>query len=291
MRKNLLIAALLAFVPALGTAQARGTAVFTGTVVFSILRPIAIAVVSFPGLSLVRTTNDRGEFRISEIPPGRQQVLVRRIGFGQLDTAIVFRDSQTVERRVVLGRIVRLDSVVVVETKPVDRELSDFEENRSKGFGRFLTRAQLEKMEGQSMAGVLQQLNGIGLIRGSASQSWVMSKRGVTSRCPTPRQGETIAQAEAQQAITDECLRRERVFYVPETFELRQGMARGCYALVYFNRQLMNPGRPTMPFDVNTFAPIQVEAIEWYEGASSVPMRYSAQDTRCGVLIIHGRRS
>ena len=95
MRKNLLIAALLAFVPALGTAQARGTAVFTGTVVDSILRPIANAEVSFPGLSLVRTTNDRGEFRISEIPPGRQQVLVRRIGFGQLDTAIVFRDSQT----------------------------------------------------------------------------------------------------------------------------------------------------------------------------------------------------
>jgi len=291
MRKNFLIAGLTALLPVLVHAQARGTAAFSGTVVDSVLRPIANAEVSFPGLALVKTTNDRGEFRISEIPAGSQHVVVRKIGFGQLDTTMVFRDSQTVERRVVLGRIVRLDSVVVVENKSVDREMADFEENRSKGFGRFLTRAQLEKMEGQSMAGVLQQLSGVGLIRGSGGQSWVMSKHGVSSRCPTPKQGETVALAEREQAITDDCLRRERVFYVPETFELRQGMSRGCYALVYFNRQLMNPGRPTMPFDVNTFAPIQIEAIEWYEGMSAVPMRYSTQDARCGVLIIHGRRN
>ena len=43
---------------------------------------------------------------------------------------MVFRDSQTVERRVVLGRIVRLDSVVVVEKQPRDRDMSDFDENR-----------------------------------------------------------------------------------------------------------------------------------------------------------------
>src|SRR3954470_6616380 len=149
MRRNLLIAAFVVLVPAVSSAQARGTAVFAGTVVDSVLRPIPNAEVSFPGLSLVRTTNDKGEFRIQEIPSGGQHVIVRKIGFGQLDTTIVFRDSQTVERRVVLGRMVRLDSVVVVENKAVDRELADFEENRSKGFGRFLTRAQLEKMEGQ----------------------------------------------------------------------------------------------------------------------------------------------
>jgi hypothetical protein len=100
-----------------------------------------------------------------------------------------------------------------------------------------------------------------------------------------------MAQARANQQATDDCLRSERVFYVPDDFEARQGVSRSCYALVFVDRSLVNGGRPTTPFDANTFAPMQLQAVEWYENAGGVPSFYNSQDIRCGVLILHLRRT
>ncbi len=293
VHKSLLVttAALACALPTAANAQAKG-AVFAGTVVDSVQRPIANAEVSLPGLGITKTTDDKGVFRLTDIPVGNQRISIRRIGFGQLDTVIVFVEGQTIERRVTLGRVAILDSVVVVDVKPsTDPLLADFEENRAKGFGRFVTRPQLDKMEGQTLGSVLQQLQGIGLIRGSGGQSWVLTKRGPASRCPTPRQGMTMAQARANQQVTDDCLRSERVFYVPDDFESKQGVTRACYARVYVDRGLMNPGNPATPFDANTFAPMQLQAVEWYESSGGVPSFYTSHDTRCGVLILHTRRA
>lgn len=292
VHKSLLMTALLArVVPATADAQAKG-AIFAGTVVDSVQRPLANAEVSLPGLGISKSTDDKGAFRLTDIPAGNQRISIRRIGFGQLDTVMVFTDGQTIERRVTLGRVAILDSVVVVDVKPsTDPLLADFEENRAKGFGRFVTRPQLDKMEGQTLGSVLQQLQGIGLVRGSGGQSWVLTKRGPASRCPTPRAGNTLAQARANQQVTDDCLRSERVFYVPDDFESKQGMSRACYARVYVDRALMNPGDPATPFDANTFATMQLQAIEWYESSGGVPAFYTTHDTRCGVLILHTRRA
>jgi hypothetical protein len=57
------------------------------------------------------------------------------------------------------------------------------------------------------------------------------------------------------------------------------------------DRQLMNPGKPTMPFDLATFsATREIEAVEWYESESQTPPRYGAQNARCGVLVIHVKK-
>jgi hypothetical protein len=292
IHKSLLIKAALAawLLPATAIAQAKGTAVFAGTVVDSVHNPIANAEVSLPGLGITKSTDDKGAFRLTDIPAGNQRVSIRRIGFGQLDTVIVFAENQTVERRVTLGRIVQLDSVVVVEKPNADPFLADFEENRAKGFGRFVTRAQLDKMDGQPLPTVLQQLQGVSLLRGPAGQAWVVSKRGPSSRCPVQRPGESMTQVRANQRAADDCLRAERVFYVPDDFEAKQGVSRACYAVVYLDRSLMNPGTPTTPFDANSLATMPLQAIEWYENSSGVPALYTAHDPRCGVLILHTRR-
>jgi hypothetical protein len=148
----------------------------------------------------------------------------------------------------------------------------------------------MAKKEGQSLASVLQQLEGLALIRGSGGQSWVISKRGPSTRCPGPRPGASYAEAMAAQERTDDCLRSERVFYVPDPVELKQGMKRACYALVYLDRNLMNLGNPTIPFDANSLATIQLDAIEWYESRGSTPAAYSAHDARCGLLVLHSRQ-
>ena len=38
-------------------------------------------------------------------------------------------------------------------------------------------------------------------------------------------------------------------------------------------------------------SPDQVEAIEYYSGPASTPMRYSRQNSNCGVIVIHTRRT
>ena len=60
---------------------------------------------------------------------------------------------------------------------------------------------------------------------------------------------------------------------------------------MYLDNLLMNPQQPTEPFDINTIAPEQIEAIEFYAGASQTPLRYSNLNSACGVLVIHRRRS
>ncbi len=277
------------FLPTLLTAQASGRAVFAGTVVDSLQHPIAEAEVSLPGLPLSRLTDANGNFRLTGLPAGAQRVVVRRIGFGQLDTSIVFADSQTVLRRITLGRIVRLDSVVV-QGRSLDLDMTNFEEHRKLGFGRFLTRDQLEKVGGATLAAAVTGMQGLALLRGSGGQSWVVSKRAVPTRCPPVRPARDYNDAVAAQRVTDDCLRAERVYYVPEDFEARTGVQRACYALVYLDRSPLNATHPTMPFDVNTFLPSQLESVEWYENDAQVPAPYNASDARCGLLVLHKRR-
>ena len=290
MRKRvLMVSVMLLLLPPAATAQGKGTATFTGTVVDSVQRAIAGAEVSFPDLAIAKLTDEKGVFRLTDIPAGNQRVIVRRIGFGQLDTVMVFRDNQTIERRVTLGRVAMLDSVVVAGEKP-DRELADFEANRARGFGRFVTRAELDKIENQSLSSVVQGLQGLGVMRGTTGQSWVTARRSPMTRCPGGRPAVSPAEAAAMQRITDDCLRSERLYYVPEDHETRQGMKRACYSLVYVDRGLMNSGTPTPPFDLNTIQPTQLQGIEWYETTASLPSTYSTGNARCGVLVLHMRR-
>ena len=291
MRRSLTML-LAVVVPAIAGAQATGTAVFAGTVVDSTRRPLPNAEVSLPALSLTRMTDDSGKFRIPGIPAGTHRVVVRRIAFGQLDTSITFADDHTVQLRISLGSVVRLDSVVVTErTSTPDVLMQTFEESRKKGFGRFVMRAQLEQQSGVTLGSIVASLHGVSGLRGTAGQLWIASKRSPPTGCPPVRPGETPRLAEQQQRITDDCLRRERLYYVPEDFEALQGMKRGCYALVYLDYTPLNATHPVMPFDLNTFIPAQIEAIEWYESEGAVPPPYGAANARCGLLVLHKRRT
>lgn len=293
MRRSFIVI-VAALVPAVASAQTppAGTAVFTGTVVDSLRHPLANAEVSLPTLALTRTTDDAGSFRIAGIPAGTHRVTMRRIGFGQLDSSITFADEHTVQVRITLGSVVRLDSVVVTSKNTTrDVLMQAFEENRAKGFGRFVIRDQLEKQSGVTLGSIVASMQGVAAWRGTGGQLWIASKRSPPSRCKPVKLGRTPQEAEAEQRVTDQCLRSERLYYVPEDFEALQGMKRSCYALVYMDYNVLNGTHPVMPFDLNTFLPAQIEAIEWYESDGAVPAPYNAADARCGLLVLHKRRS
>jgi hypothetical protein len=288
MQRILVTAAMALFATSAAHAQAK-LVLFTGTVVDSTRKPLENAEVSIGGMNLVKTTNDKGVFRIDNVPAGVHHVTVRKIGYAQLDTSLAFPEDQEIEWRVTMReRVVTLDSVIV--SASVDPLIKEFEENRKRGFGRFMTRADLSKQDGVTLPNVLRSLSGANIVQTNTNTRFITSKRAPITGCPIPRMSESREGLRAEQARTDECLRRERIFYVPEAGEEIQGIKRACYAQVYVDRQLMNSGRPTPPFDINSFATEQVEAVEWYESESQTPSKYSVNNARCGVLVIHVRK-
>src|ERR1043166_2534228 len=281
--------ALFSLLPIMATAaaQEKALAVFSGIVVDSAQHVIANAEVAFPGLELKASTDDKGGFRIKDVPAGIHRVTVRRIGYAQLDTLMVFAENQLLERRITLGaNVVTLDSIVTAAPAR-DFAMLEFEENRARGFGRFMTGDELAKMTVRPLGLAVQQMQGLNVLRGNAAQGWITGKRAAATHCPASVAGRQTPQAaRAAQEATDECLRRERLYYVPDPSEDAQGVKRACYAVVFVDRHFMNPGRPTPPFDLNIYVAEQLIGFEWYADLSQTPPQYSRPEAQCGTAIL-----
>ena len=252
-------------------------AVFTGVVVFDSTRaPIIGAEVAVPDLAKSVLTDATGSFRLTGIPAGEHQIVVRRMGYGAADTRLTFRGNETLERRIVLGRAIVLEPVVVAEHS-VDRAMASFEENRRIGLGHFMTRAQLAKLEGVSLGSILEQLPGATIIRGNGG-AWVRSSRSFGFA-----------------AIP------------PDPFDAFQGAPpAACYSQVYLDNTLVFAGRVEEEpgsrggsgqkhweplFNLNSINPAQIEAIEFYASPAETPLKYSGMESHCGVVVIWTRRT
>jgi hypothetical protein len=239
-------------------------AAFSGVVlVDSTRRAVENAHVSIDGSTLVAVTNARGEFRLSNIPVGRQRILVRRLGFGPLDTTLMFTANQRVEREIFLTPVVLLDSVVT----NASAVLPSFEEHRRIGLGTFYTRADLAKREGQTVSSLMAEMPGVGVLRGRGSRAWLASGRGTQSLT-----GSGSATLDAS--------------------DVASGAHSACYARVYLDNQLVYGGRSGEPlFDLSTISSAQIEAIEYYKGPSQTPLRYSTSNSAFDSCVPSSRKS
>lgn len=234
-------------------------------------RPLADAEVAVPALGLTTRSNARGEFQIAEIPAGTHELVVRRLGFGIVTSPITLAANDDEERRIVMRPMTVLDSVEVLATR-IDPRLREFEENRKLGLGHFITREELEKQRNQRFGDIMSMIPGAGVARGRTSGAWVLSKRYTVSlQCvKTPQNCTGI--------------------WTPSSADRGRGLVAGCYAQVYMDDRLMNPGNPTEPFDINSILADQVEGVEWYASPSQTPSRYAKLNSPCGVLVFHTRR-
>jgi hypothetical protein len=239
-------------------------AVFTGVVLDSTRHePIVGVEIAFPDISLATTSNDRGEFRIENVPAGTHRMTARRIGYGFADTQLTFASGDFVNRRVVLSRFVTLDSVVV-STTIEDRRLREFEENRKFGMGHFWTREELEKLHFEKLEQPLDGVAGANVRRG-ATHAWVRSNR----------QTSTV---------------RKEVF-TPNTADRMRGAGAACYAHVYVDNVPRFIARPEEDlFDLNSISVFDIVAMEYYSNRAQTPGKYLTPNAVCGVLVIWTRR-
>ena len=249
----------------------RGNATLAGLVFSdSLKQPLAGAQVIITDLQRTTITNEQGAFHLADIAPGTHQLAVRRFGYAPIEAPVVFHDNEQVDRQVFLERATTLDALHVTES-PLPRV---FEENRKAGFGKFLAHEELEPFRGLDLASALGTVQGVQLLHGSGGHVFFLSSRTMTSAC-----------------ATDECIRAGRRIYLPTAAERGEGIVRACYGLVYLDDILLNPGRPTEPFDITSIAIEQIAGIEIYASNMQAPIKYGGRDANCGIMQIWTRRA
>jgi hypothetical protein len=253
------------------------TATVAGVVTDSTNKPIINAEVMLPDLGKGTGTNEQGVFVLRDLPAGSQRVVVRHVGYGAIETQLMFASGQTLQRHIMMVRSTTLDSVVVTE-KSTDHALDDFEVNRRLGLGHFLTRAELAPQEGRSTGAVLTSIPGI-KVYVMGPYAWVGSSR----HNATSLHGGGVGKLGLDKADS-----------------LKQAPLWECYALVYLDRNLIWRGQKytyRTPqgvvtqweplFDINTIPVSSIEAIEFYATGAETPMKYASLNSECGVLVIH----
>lgn len=228
-------------------------------------KPIAGVEVVIPSLALATRTNDRGEFRLADIPAGKHQVIARRFGYGPLEATLTFTGSETVDRKIFLTRIAMLDTMNV--TGSATRRgngFGAFEERRRLGLGKFIDSTELRKNEHRRLGDLMAALPGVHMFAPPVcgANGLVMPKCVMNGSARVAFS--TRAPGCAMQVVVDG-------------------------ATVYRARQA-DPDWAYM-FDVTSFMSVSgLVGVEVYRSPAEVPPEYGGGGSVCGLLMIWTRR-
>jgi hypothetical protein len=138
---------------------------------------IATAEVLFPQLKLSARTDKLGKFRISGVPFGRHEVLVRSIGYESVSSTIAISSSGELTVDFVLAVAKTTLKEIRVKERYAAR-LVDFDERRRFKIGRFLTSELFEEAKGQNLSQILMRnIPGV-FTSGTGFQQQLVSGRG-----------------------------------------------------------------------------------------------------------------
>ena len=135
----------------LAAAAQQVPATLVGVVRDSAGTPIPAVEVRFTGTDQISVrTNDSGGFRMVNVPVGIGKVTVRRMGFAPATAEVRLRSGRTDSLVFALNALATTLAGVLVEDEYEARShrlLAGFWERRSRGFGYFLTRDEIEKRD------------------------------------------------------------------------------------------------------------------------------------------------
>ena len=142
----------------------RPRSVIDGMVSDSSLVALGEATISLLGSRLRVTTGESGRFRINAVPAGQYILVVHRVGYVPVSSAVQIGEGDTLRLSFALNRIVTpLDTMVVTAKRTLDR-LSGFEERRKFGLGRFVTVDDIERRSAIYVSDILRAMPDITVI-------------------------------------------------------------------------------------------------------------------------------
>ena len=120
------------------------------------------------GNVVVAITNDSGRFHVAQMPIGARGVFVRRLGFAPQRAPIETSATGTIDSvDVVLIPVVQSLPGVIAQD-PHDslsrKVLAEFWERRARGFGKFVTRDEIEKKGASRFVDVVRSVSGLSIM-------------------------------------------------------------------------------------------------------------------------------
>jgi len=212
--------------------------------------------VQIASLKLTQYTDSLGEARFTGVPPGKYTVEARRVGFQPLSAPVLIAGQDSFQVVLLMrASVAQLDTVVVSKPR-VPMALREFESRRERGFGQFVTGAQIDSAHGASLLAILET-----------------RVRGVT-------------------VVTDAAGGTHVVTFRPSTEGVLVGGGGGsCHPLVYLDGFQLVDDSGLGP-DLSIIGVESIGGIEFYQ-ASEIPVQYrgpaamrSTTSASCGALLI-----
>jgi len=231
-------------------------------------RPVPGASISTEG-PVARSTlsGASGDFVLDGVDPGRVTLVFRAVGFRPFRAVAELSGSDTLELDVRLAPLVtQLAPVEVVANRArwVSGKMEEFERRRRAGFGKFLTRADLEPMETGPMSHVLRLAAGVRLVP-------LQYDCGTGFALATSRQAPDVPLTMACGGSTERIL------------------TQACYLDVYVDGSHLWRWGQGPPPNIEQFTIRDYQAIEIYRGRSELPAELDQPEPACGAIMFWTR--
>jgi carboxypeptidase family protein/TonB-dependent receptor-like protein len=241
-RVRLIIPVLL--LPALASlASAQSVGAISGTIRDSAgtpIRGVEVVLLQRPGAVY---SDSLGVFRFGNVPAGKRALHFRRLGFEPKSMDADVDRGQTLALSVTLDPFAaEIEGMTVEEMARRRQLLSDFYDRKSRGFGHFITRDEIEKRNPQNLSDMMRMVPGAQVIpvAGTGMSTLRFNRAQIGRDCPP---------------------------------------------------QYWVDGVKAYNFNIDDVVPSDVEGIEIYPGAATVPPQYNTREgtTICGVVLIWTR--
>lgn len=164
------------------------TSTLVGLVRDSAGHPIPGVEVWLRGSELYTHTNDSGGFRMVNTPVGAVKVGIRRMGFEQTNVDLVLRAGQTDSLVVALNAVAAKLEGVLIEDEAMTRSkrlLAGFWDRRSRGFGHYFTRDEIEKRDPHDFTDIVRMTPSLSVININGRKSLRFNRSpGIRGDCP-----------------------------------------------------------------------------------------------------------
>jgi hypothetical protein len=161
-----------------------GSAALTGIVRDASDNAVRGAEVRILNTSALGRTNDRGEYLLTGLPAGTQEIEVRQLGYTVIRRPIELRNSVRMRHDVRLDRIVTLDSIAVNARR--SSVYAEFETRRRESIdGKFLTETDIVRVQPKFTSDIVY-LNPSFRVIGQGPDAKIISSRGgLQGNCET----------------------------------------------------------------------------------------------------------
>ena len=158
----------------------------TGRVADAVGAAIVKAEILVTNTAFRAETGTDGRFELTGLPAGPVEVIVRRLGFSPAKIPLQLDSGELRDIRVLLSPVaMMMDSIAVTAEAPaVEKAYGGFEMRKSRGFGTFITREQIEKKNPRVTTDLFRTVSGVKLLRENGTPTVVSTRLGTLAYCP-----------------------------------------------------------------------------------------------------------